>query len=177
MTKVHAGTLLIVLGVALFFLSSPSSGQEAVALEVVADGDAYTTGISLRPVGSPIEVLAHTEMSTVHPGGFGDVACAVENLTADTALGILIEGTVVYSDGRQQTILRRRQPEILLAGSTLIDFILFAVPIDATPGTAKFLCTASATRVTGGTNHGDYSNPIVDSDRSEFEVLESLTGP
>ena len=177
MMKLHHVMPLAVLTIALLFVSNPARGQEAVSVEVVADGDVYTTGIYLRPVGSPIEVLAHTEMSTVHPGGFGDVACAVENLTADTTLGVLIEGTVVYSDGRPQTILRRRQPEILVAGSTLIDFILFAIPLDAAPGTAKFLCTASATRVTGGTDHGDYLNPIVDSDRSEFEVLESLTGP
>src|SRR5262245_13542385 len=113
MMKVHPGTLLAVLGLLLLFVSGVASGQEAVTVEVLADGDVNVAGIDLPSVGSPIEVFAHTEMSTVHPGGFGDVACAVENLTADTTLAVLIEGHVVYSDGSQQTIMKRRQPVVI----------------------------------------------------------------
>jgi hypothetical protein len=172
MTKLHRRLCLASLAIALLSVSYPAFSQEAMTVEVFADGDVDITSVDGGPLAGPIEVFAHTEIEVVLPGGFGDVACAVENLTADTTLTVIIEGRIVYSDGITQTILRRRQPEILAPESTLINFIFFAVPVDAAPGTATFYCTASAARVTGGTSHGDYVNPIVDSDRSEFVVLE-----
>ena len=96
-----------------------------------------------------IHVTAATTFPTANPGGFEDVGCRVDNLLNDT-IKVQIVGTVTYSNGAQQTILRPGQPQTLPPDTSLITFIFFAVPPDAALGTAMFECAVRATGIPGG---------------------------
>ena len=109
-----------------------------------------------------IHVTAETTFPTASPGGFEEVGCRVDNL-ANEPIRVQISGTIIYSDGSTQTILRPGQPVSVDLDGSFITFIFFAVPADALRGTATFECSVRAIGIQGGSER--------QSALSTFEVL------
>lgn len=121
-------------------------------------------------VAGPVEVFTNVFKPVVSHSDFGDVGCEVRNQSSGSDVGVIIEADVTYADGTRQRILGPT-PAALPPNNATILFIAFLIPPGAGNGTAVFECRARVGRISGETNHGDYTNPIVASDRSPFEVV------
>lgn len=110
----------------------------------------------------PVEVSTHVTFPTAAPGGFQDADCAVENLSGESLL-VVIVADVTYADGQVQRFHLNQPPTVLGPGETFILSIGFAVPDDAAAGTATFTCSVRAVGPAGG--------GFADADTSPFEVV------
>jgi hypothetical protein len=121
-------------------------------------------------VAGPIEVSTNSFHATYPQGGFTDLGCETLNQTSDATVAVLIEGSVTYADGTTRRILGPT-PATLEPGDATILFIASIIPLDAPLGDAVFECRVRVTAIRGGTNHGDYTNPLVAADTSPFEII------
>ena len=112
-----------------------------------------------------VDVKAAATFATVAPGSFQDVDCLIENVSNEPVM-VLIKAFVTYADGDVQEFRRLTDGPILIEpeGAFFLS-IGFAVPQDATLGTATFTCEV---RVLGSAGMGE-----TESATATFEVAAS----
>jgi hypothetical protein len=117
----------------------------------------------------PVEVAATTLIGEAQAGGVGEVACQVVNATEGATVSVVIEGHVVYADGRRARLIGPFR-HTLDPGTGFEVAPLFLVPLDTARGPATFQCTARVTRLEGASRR-DYDPPLVATAESPFLVL------
>ena len=124
------------------------------------------------PVAGPIEVFAMTDTAVVMPGQFTDFGFVVQNFSTDSTARVRLDIDLQYADGRhvQPFNINTDNPITLGPGDGVVSFVFIQVPPDAPIGPAVFTISARVGRVTGGTNHSDYVNPLYAVDSVPFLV-------
>jgi hypothetical protein len=97
-----------------------------------------------------LRVFSTAQLDSSRQGGFNEVEAGMENLTDDRNVVAWTTTTVVYADGRKDTIMRWRRPMILEPRHGFSAFILFLVPKDAPVGKAIIRVTARIVRTAPG---------------------------
>ena len=129
----------------------------------------YASASEARP--KALRVYITPQFEKTHPGGYGEVEAGMENLLEDRTVYAKIRTTIVYLDGRRDTVMRWRRPLVLEPDQGFSAFILFAVPKDAPIGTAEVVTVATIYRVVepGGQPLMTGKHPYVMA-RTSFEV-------
>ncbi len=126
-------------------------------------------GAEARP--RSVRVWVTPQFEQTYPGGYGEVEAGMENLRDDRTVYAKIRTTIIYPDGRRDTIMRWRRPLVMEPEHGFSAFILFAVPKDAPLGTAEVVTIATIYRVVepGGQPLLASKHPYVVA-RTSFEV-------
>lgn len=143
------------------------------ALFAIACAPALVGAAALAdPVAGPIEVFAITQHPVAMPGELIDFTIAVENISTDSTAKVFVDIDLQYADGRQVQpfFFNSENPLTLGPGDAMISFIFVHVPPDAPPGPGLFSISARVGRVTGGSNHSDYTNPLYAVDSVPFLI-------
>ncbi len=90
-----------------------------------------------------VSLAAHVTNPTANPGGANEGACFVSN-TTNGSVRVRLDVRVIYSNGKVERLTGIPDPGVLPAGGAFEQDVFFVIPVDASLGTATWVCDVTA---------------------------------
>ena len=148
-------------------MRNPFSPLLALAVLMTASPSLLAQGPG--PVVGRVQISVQSGFSTVKAGGFGEAQIAVTNASTTSAVHVVIQAWVTYSDGTVHP-LGLGPGQTLPPGIGVVVFPLFVVPQGTAPGEATIHGRVFVTRVTN-TKITRVPRPAVALDSAVFTVV------